>query len=68
MLRVQFGAEASVHSPEGLLNRIVQDMDSNSQEFRSRMPVPAHLLALRHPMRNDLVDRRLGERRRDSLS
>ena len=57
-----------MHSPEGLLHRIVQDMDPNSQEFRSRVPVPTHLLALRHPMRNDLVDRRLGERRRDSLS
>ena len=39
----------------------VQYVDSNVEEALDRVAIPPHLLFLRHALRDDLVDRGLGE-------
>jgi hypothetical protein len=46
---------------KGIFQSSVEDVNANVQGALDCMFVPTHLLALVHPLGNDLVDRRLNE-------
>ena len=58
--------KASMPMPEGVFQGAVEHMNPYVQELLDRIPVPPHLLLLRHPFGDNLVDGGFGKSGRDS--
>jgi hypothetical protein len=56
------GAEVRIEAPERSLQRAVQDGDADVEEGLYGPSIPAHLLPLDHPARDDFVNCTLNER------
>jgi hypothetical protein len=57
-----------VPKPERLLDCVFQHGHAHGEERLDGVPVPWHLLALDHPLRDDLIYRRFGEGGRNRLA
>ena len=57
-LSIRDWSERAMPVTEGILERLVEHMDPDREKRLNGFPIPAHLLALDHPARHDLVDGR----------
>ena len=55
-LGIRSWPERSVPVPEGILERLVEHVDPDREKGLNGVAIPAHLLALDHPARHELVD------------
>jgi hypothetical protein len=60
--------KTSVPRPERFLERVVQHGHAHREKRLNGVAVPAHLLPLDHPLRNDLIHRGFGEGGRNRLA
>ena len=60
-LNFNSGPELSMSITECVFQRSIKNVNLNIGKLLDSVPLPSHLLLLRHSFGNDFVDRRFGE-------